>query len=430
MNRRERSAASILAAMAVAAAVQVALADSAEQANPPRPAAAPDPAAAGGSAAPDGYAPIPQWLGQTRAPWPQHRSAYEIQTVVAGISGGFAFDFLPDGGIVITERPGRMRIARDGQLGEPIEGLPPLWTSGPQGLLDVRADRNFADNRSIYFSYTAPPVGVIEDPPPRLAGVQHVARARLSDDGGRLEDVQVLLNTEGIAGRLIQAPDGTLLITSGVPAGIGINSSDWPHPQQLDSRMGKVLRINPDGSVPDDNPFTGEPGAHPEIYALGIRESQGLAVHPDTGDIWASENGPRGGDELNLIRAGSNYGFPVIGYGNEYTGQPINDGLTAMAGMEQPVYFWTPSVAPSGMDFYVGDLFPAWNGDVFIAALAGRHVVRLVLDPGGRVVAEERLLTELNSRMRDVKTGPDGALYVMTDSPADGRVLRLVPVTR
>lgn len=392
-----------------------------------RPAATPDPDAAGGSTAPDGYAPIPQWLGQTRAPLPAHTHGYETETVVSGIAGGFSFAFLPDGSILLTERPGRMRIARDGELGEPISGLPEMWTSGPQGLLEARPDRAFAESRTIYFSYTAPPAGSLPDPPPRLAGIQHVARARLSENGRRLENLEVLLNTEGIEGRLIQAPDGTLFITSGVPAGVGINSADWPHPQRLESRMGKMLRINPDGSIPADNPFVDEPDAHPAVYAYGLREDQGLAVHPDTGELWASENGPKGGDEINVIEQGRNYGFPVISYGHDYTGEPINGGLTAMAGMEQPVYFWTPSIAPSGMDFYTGELFPAWRGDLFVAALAGRHVARLVLDGGHRVVAEERILEELDSRIRDVHTGPDGALYVMTDARADARILRLVP---
>jgi glucose/arabinose dehydrogenase len=395
--------------------------------NPPRPPAAPNPEAAGGSAASDGYAPIPQWLGQTRAPLPRHRPKYDVETVVAGIRGGFSFAFLPDGALLVTERPGRMRIAQNGELGEPISGLPEMWTTGPQGLLAVRPDRDFAENRIIYFSYTAPPAGPLPDPPPRLAGVQHVARARLSEDKRRLEDVQVLLNTEGIEGRLVQAADGTLFITSGIPAGVGINSADWPHPQRLDSLMGKVLRINPDGSIPQDNPFVGRSGARPEVYAYGLREDQGIAIDPATGKVWASENGPRGGDEVNVIEKGKNYGFPVISYGHEYTGQPINGGLTAKPGMEQPVYFWTPSIAPSGMDFYTGDLFPAWGGDLFVAAMAGRHLVRLVLDGHERVIAEERLLTDLNSRIRDVHSGPDGALYVLTDSPSNAQILRLVP---
>jgi aldose sugar dehydrogenase len=394
--------------------------------NPARPAAAPG---SSGSSAPDGYSPLPQWAGQTRAPTAKGRSEYEVETVVSGISQGFAFAFLPDGNILLTERPGAMRVAnRDGQLGAPIEGLPELWAQGPQGLLDVRLDRQFAANRTIYFSFTAPPQGAIADPPPRLAGVQHVARARLSSDLRRLEDVKVLLNTEGIEGRLVQARDGTLIVTSGIPAGVGIDSADWPQPQQLDSKMGKVLRINTDGTVPKDNPFVGRANAHPEVYAIGLREDQGLDVDPRTGKIWASSNGPRGGDEINVIERGKNYGFPIISYGREYSGEPINGDLTVKEGMEQPVYFWTPSIAPSGIHFYTGDLFPEWRGDLFVAAMApiAGYVVRLELD-GERVVAEERILAELGTRFRDLHTGPDGALYVLTKDNVDGKIVRVAP---
>lgn len=395
--------------------------------NPPRPFGR-SPAAEGGSTEPDGYTPIPQWAGQTRAPVAKDRVDYEVETVVSGISQGFAFAFLPDGTILLTEKPGGMRtVSKDGRLSDPIIGLPEMWTRGNQGLLDLRVDRDFASNRTIYFSYTAPPVGPIPDPPPRLAGIQHVARARLSTDLRRLEEVKVLLNTEGIEGRLVQARDGTLIITSGIPAGVGIVSSEWPQPQQLNSRMGKVLRINTDGSVPRDNPFVGTANAHPEIYALGLREDQGLEIHPQTGKIWASSNGPKGGDEINVIERGKNYGFPIISYGHEYSGKPINDNLTAKEGLEQPVYFWTPSIAPSGIHFYTGDLFPEWKGDLFVAAMApiAGYLVRLEMD-GERVIGEERLLTELDTRFRDVHTGPDGALYVLTKDPS-GKIVKLMP---
>jgi glucose/arabinose dehydrogenase len=252
-----------------------------------------------------------------------------------------------------------------------------------------------------------------------------VARAKLSADDKQLEDLKVLLNAEGTLGRVIQAPDGTLLATSTIPAGLGINSVDWPQPQALDSNMGKILRINTDGSIPKDNPFVGRAGAHPEIYALGFRDVQGVAIHPTTGKLWTAEHGPRGGDEINAVALGKNYGFPVIGYGREYSGKPINGDKTAQEGMEQPVYFWTPDIAPSGITFYTGSLFPAWKDDLFVAELVGRTLVRLVLN-GERVVAEERLLTELNTRIRGVNQGPDGALYVMTDG-ANGKILRLTP---
>lgn len=391
----------------------------------PRPPAKPQGPEAG-SPAPDGYTPLPEWLGQTRAPRAARTHAYAVQTVVSGIAGGFSFHFLPDGRIILSERPGRMRIAAaDGGLSAPIEGLPEMYASGPQGLFEVVPDRDFASNRTLYFGYTALPPGPRPATLPRLAGLLMVARARLSADDRRLEDVRVLLNAEGINGRMIQARDGTLFVTSGIPAGVGIESPDWPQPQQLTSLMGKVLRINTDGTIPPDNPFVRQPAARPEIYALGVRDDQGVALHPETGALWTSENGPKGGDEINRIEPGANYGFPIVSYGREYSGRRINGDRTSAPGMRQPVYFWTPSVAPSGMTFYSGPLFPEWRGDLFVAALAGRHVVRLVLE-GERVVAEERLLADLETRMRDVRQGPDGALYVMTDGN-DGRILRLSP---
>jgi len=392
----------------------------------PRPPAREAGAPETGSTAPDGYAPIPQWLGQTRAARVARTEAFTIQTAVSGIGGGFSFHFLPDGRILIGERPGRMRIAaKDGTLSEPLGGLPELYASGPQGLFEVLPDRDFAKNRLIFFGYTALPAGPRPAILPRLPGLLMIARARLSGDDRRLEDVRVLLSAEGINGRMIQAPDGTLLITSGIPAGVGIDSPDWPQPQQLTSRMGKVLRINTDGSVPSSNPFAARRDALPEIYALGVRDDQGVAIHPQSGKLWTSENGPKGGDEINVIEPGKNYGFPIISYGHEYSGKPINDNRTVEPGMQQPAYFWNPSIAPSGMTFYTGRLFPAWQGNLFVAALAGKHVARLVLD-GERVVGEERLLANLDTRMRDVRQGPDGALYVMTDGQ-DGRILRLVP---
>ena len=201
----------------------------------------------------------------------------------------------------------------------------------------------------------------------------------------------MLLNAEGTGGRLVQAPDGTLFVTSTIPAGLGINAVDWPQPQQFDSNMGKVLRINADGSIPKDNPFTGRAGAHPEIYALGFRDIQGIAIHPRTGKLWTSEHGPRGGDEINVVDKGKNYGFPVIGYGREYSGKPINGDKTVQEGMEQPVYFWTPDIAPAGIAFYTGKLFPAWHDDLFVSTLVGRSLVRLVMKDD-RVVGEQRLL--------------------------------------
>jgi len=392
----------------------------------PRPPAAPPgpPRPEDGSTAPDGYAPSPQWLGQTRAPVPAAKSPYAVATVAEGLNGAFCFSFLPDGRILVGERPGRVRIVgKDGAVSAPIEGLPAnLYT---RGLFEVRADRAFAANRTIFLTYTALPDGLDPAALPRSPAVLLVARARLSTDDRKLEDVKVLLDAEGTGGRLIQAPDGTLYVTSTIPSGLGINSVDWPQPQQLDSDMGKVLRINPDGSIPKDNPFTGRAGAHPEIYALGFRDIQGVAIEPRTGRLWTSEHGPRGGDEINVVKKGANYGFPVIGYGRDYSGKPINGDRTAQDGMEQPVYFWTPDIAPAGIAFYNGREFPAWRGNLFVSELAGRAVSRLSI-VNDRVVSEERLLTELNTRMRGVAEGPDGALYVLTDGNG-GKILRLTP---
>jgi glucose/arabinose dehydrogenase len=380
-----------------------------------------------GSIAPDGYAPIPQWLGQTHAPLVAVASRYRTEVFATGLRSGFGFHFLPDGRIIVSERPGRIRlVSRDGRVSEPIGGLPEIWARGPQGLFEVLPDRDFATSRVLFLSYTALPPATDKAAPPRLAGVLTVARARLSVDDGRLEDVTTLLNAEGIGGRIIQSRDRTLLITSSIPAGVGIDSSDWPQPQQLDSLMGKILRINPDGSIPRDNPFVGRSGARPEIFAYGIRDDQGVALHPQTGQLWTSEHGPKGGDEINVIRRGANYGFPVIGYGHEYNGKPINGDRTSAPGMEQPVYFWTPDIAPAGISFYDAALFPAWRGDLFVAALAGKYLVRLV-PKDNRIVAEERLLTELNTRCRDVRQGPDGALYVMTDGQDGSSIVRLLP---
>jgi aldose sugar dehydrogenase len=392
--------------------------------RPPAPAGPPKPE--DGSAAPDGYAPIPAWLGQTRAPAPARVAAYDVETVAEGISGAFCFSFLPDGRMLVGERPGRIKIVgTDGKVSEPLEGLPGnLWAHG-QGLFEVRADRAFATNRTIYLTYTVLPDGSNEAALPQSPGVLLVASTKLSADDRRLTDLKVLLDAEGTGGRLIQAPDGTLLITSTIPSSVRVNASDWPQPQQLDSDMGKVLRINPDGSIPKDNPFVGRSDARPEIFALGFRDQQGIAIHPHTGKLWASEHGPRGGDEINMIEKGKNYGFPVVGYGRDYSGKPINHDKTAQEGMTQPVYFWTPDIAPAGIGFYTGKLFPAWQGDLFVSALVERALVRLVLKDE-RVIGEERLLTELNTRIRGVSEGPDGALYVLTDGNA-GKILRLVP---
>jgi glucose/arabinose dehydrogenase len=379
---------------------------------------------AGESAAPDGYQPIPQWLGQTHASVPAKTAAYDVQTVVEGVNGAW-FQFLPDGRILVGEKNGRIRIvSKDGKLSEPLGGMPSNISTAGQSLYSVQPDNHFATNRTIYLAYAVLPAGA-DAAKQRTPTHVHVASAKISSDDMRLEDVKDLLDAEGTGGRVIQAKDGTLLIETTVPAGLGIKSEDWMQPQQTDSLMGKVLRINADGTIPKDNPFVGKEGARGEVYALGFRDPQGLAIHPKTGAVWTSEHGPRGGDEINAVARGKNYGFPVIGYGRDYTGKPINGDKTAQPGMEQPVYFWTPDIAPAGIAFYTGKLFPAWQGDLFVSSLAGKALVRLVLKDD-RVIGEERLLTELNARIRGVNEGPDGALYVLTDGNM-GKIVKLVP---
>jgi len=377
----------------------------------------------GESAAPDGYAPLPQWLGQTRAPAATRTEAFTVETFADGLNGA-SFQFLPDGRILLGERDGHIRIVgKDGKASEPLAGMPTNMYAMGQSLFSVYPDRGFASNRTIYFTYAVLPAGA--DPAKQRSPAHlHVANARIAADDKRLEGVKDLLDAEGIGGRVIQASDDTLFIETTVPAGLGIISADWMQPQQLDSLMGKVLRINADGSIPKDNPFVGKTGARPEIFALGFRDPQGLTIHPTTGKVWTSEHGPRGGDEINEVEKGKNYGFPVIGYGRDYNGKPINGDKTTQPGMEQPVYFWTPDIAPAGIAFYTGKMFPAWNGNLFVSSLAGRYLIRLVLE-GNRVVAEERLLTDFDARIRAVNEGPDGALYVLTDG-ANGKILRLV----
>ena len=379
------------------------------------------------------YSPAPAFAGQTKVPAPAERSSYQVETLAEGLVQPWALAFLPDGRILVSERPGRLRIIdEDGQLSEPIAGLPEIFAFGSNGLTDVVLDPGFADNRFIYFSYQSTPQAQPPGDPASyspseltssLFGFQRIARARLSTDNTQLEDLEDIF--EGGGRRLVFAPDGTLLATS-QGAG-GRNAPVIDAPQRLDSYRGKVLRINTDGSIPEDNPWLGQEGALPEIYAHGVRDPEGAAFHPETGDLWMVEHGPQGGDEINIIRAGRNYGYPIITYGRNYDDQPIGNGLTAMDGMEQPLYFWVPSIAPSGLLFYTGDLFPEWKGNLFVGALAGMHLERLVLD-GDRVVREERLLVELEQRIRHVRQGPDGALYILT-SEMEGRLLRLTPGT-
>ena len=384
----------------------------------------------------DDYVPVPGHPGQTRAPLANQSPRLTITTLVSGLSKPWAIEFIPDGRMLLAELPGRLRIVdQDGNMSAPLDGLPPIRAFTSNGLHGLALDPAFAENRLIYFTYLAPfpgesgngtdeeyaewtdhSIAAGRSGPP--LGVRFVARARLSDDATAIENVEVLLEAPGK--RLVFAPDGTVMITTMMGGG------DQGTPQQLDLPYGKVMRINADGSIPADNPFVDQEGANPAVFALGFRDPQGAAIHPDTGELWTAENGPRGGDELNIIHSGRNYGWPVITYGRNYNTKPIGEGMSAKVGMEQPVYFWTPSMVPSDIAFYTGDLFPEWKGNLFVAALAGEHLARLVLD-GNRVVGEERLFVGFNDRIREVRQGPEGALYLLTDHATEGRLVKLTP---
>jgi glucose/arabinose dehydrogenase len=356
----------------------------------------------------------------TNAPAQKTKAAIKADTFAKGLVHPWGMAFLPDGRLLITERPGRMRvIGKDGRLSAPLKGVPPVLASGQGGLLDVALAPDFAASRLVYLSYSEPREGGNNG-----ASVGS-AKLVLEADGGRLDDVKVIFRQEPAStggmhfgSRLAFARDGNLFVT------LGERSHSRERAQDLATHFGKVVRIRPDGSAPPDNPFVGKAGVLPEIWSWGHRNPQSAAIHPATGKLWTVEHGARGGDEVNVPLAGRNYGWPVITYGRDYSYARIGEG-TAKRGMEQPIYYWDPSIAPSGMAFYTGDLTPAWKGNLFVGALAGQHLARLVLD-GEEAVAEERLLTDLGERIRDVRQGPDGALYVLTDS-ANGRVLRIRP---
>jgi glucose/arabinose dehydrogenase len=342
----------------------------------------------------------------------------QVESIASGLDHPWAIAFLPDGRLLVTERPGRMRVvARNGAITPALAGVPPVFASGQGGLLDVVLDRRFAENHTLYFCYAEPMRGGA-----RTA----LARARLLDeDLSRLDGVEVIFHQEGpLSGgnhfgcRIVQAEDDTLFVT------MGEHFTTRDQAQNLANHLGKIIRIRADGSVPPDNPFVRTPGAKPEIWSYGHRNPQGLAIHPATGKLWEHEHGPRGGDEVNIIEKGKNYGWPVIGYGVDYSGARIH-ATTHKEGMEQPVWYWVPSIAPSGMAFSGGGVFAAWRGHLLIGALAGEMLVRLELD-GDKAVKEERLLRGLRERIRDVREGPDGALWLATDNSA-GRILRVTP---
>jgi aldose sugar dehydrogenase len=337
------------------------------------------------------------------------------ETVAKGLEHPWALAFLPDGRILVTERPGRLRIvSKDGKLSQPLRGVPEVQAQGQGGLLDVALDPKFEENRLVYLSYAEPGEGG--------AGTA-VARGKLGE--GALEGVTVIYRQQPkvdgnghFGSRLVFSKDGTLFITQGDRQGYREQAQD------LDSGIGKLVRINPDGSIPKDNPFVGKSGTRPEIYSVGHRSMQAAALHPETGQLWTVEHGARGGDELNHPEAGKNYGWPVITYGRDYSGASIGEG-TAKDGLEQPVYYWDPVIAPSGAVWYTGDKYPGWKGSLFVGSMQPGALVRLTVE-NGKVTSEERYLGSLGNRIRDVQQGPDGLLYVVTDED-EGRVLRIVP---
>ena len=364
-------------------------------------------------------AATPAFAVQTNAP-AAPKTEITVEEVASGLQNPWGMQFLPDGRALVTERPGSMRIvAKDGKLSEPITGLPNVVQGGQAGLLDVLLAQDFATSGEIYFSFSEPR-GVFRN------GTSVVrAKLTLSDNGGAVSDGTVIFRQEpAISGRhhfgsrLAWAKDGTLFITTGERA------SERDSAQDLGTHLGKVIRINADGTVPKDNPFVGREGARPEIWSYGHRNMQGAFVHPDTGQLWTTEHGAQGGDELNTPMAGKNYGWPVITWGIDYDNSPIGEG-TAKEGMEQPVYYWKPSIATSGLALYTGDLFKGWKGNILAGGLAAGRIERLVLE-NDQVVTMEPLLADRGDRIRDVRQGPDGAVYVLTDD-SNGKLLRLTP---
>ena len=358
-----------------------------------------------------GLPPLPQ-------PAKVIKTGYKVTEIAKGLDHPWSMAFLPDGSMLVTERVGRLRLIKNGSLlREPIGGVPAVHTGSQAGLFDIVLHPNFAQNNTVYLTYAA---GT------KAANGTQVARARF--DGGALQDLHVIFKALPLkdtdnhyGGRMAFLPDGTFALT------IGEGFEYREKAQDLRSDLGKIVRLNADGSVPQDNPFVGQASVRPEIYTWGHRNEQGLTFDAQSGLLYETEHGPRGGDELNIIVARKNYGWPVITYGMDYSGAYVSP-YTQRAGLEQPVIYWTPSIAPSGLAMYRGDKFPAWRGDLFVGALAFKHLRRVHLDERGNVVDQEQLLNDLNWRIRDVRAAPDGYLYVCTDE-SDGRVLRLEPAS-
>ena len=361
----------------------------------------------------------PAFAGQTRVCAAASRVAFDVVVLAKNLEKPWAVEPLPGGDVLVTEKAGRMRIvSANGEVGAPLGGVPPVDARGQGGLLDVALSPAFDSDRTVYWSFSEP----------RESGnATSVARGVLAGDRRALEQVRVIFRAQPAydgdkhyGSRLAFGGDGMLYVTLGERSDTPMR----PQAQWLDSHMGKVVRIKPDGTAAEGNPFVGRPGALPEIWTLGHRNVQSAAVDPK-GRLWVVEHGTRGGDELNLIEKGKNYGWPVVAYGIEYSGIPIRGAATARPGFEQPVYYWDPVIAPSGAQFYTGNAFPEWRGSLFVGALREKRLVRLAIE-NDRVTGEEHLLADRGQRVRDVRQGPDGALYVVTDERA-GELWKIVP---
>jgi glucose/arabinose dehydrogenase len=400
--------------------------------------------------------PKPAFAGQTDAPAAPKSAPFQTQIVTERLNSPWSLAFLPDGSFLVAESAGALRVVKkDGSVSAPVEGVPGVKSIGAEGFHEVVLDPDFARNRMIYFTYFAPPPGQAPGNYPleqlyenvwsvplaqRRAmkiGRERVARARLSDDARRLENVEVIADGVGER-RMVVARDGSLFISGADRFWLyeskldGMEHPFMDNPDERRNFTGRVMHINRDGSIPETNPWLSRSTVFAETYAHGLKDPEGLAIHPQTGELWLLDHGPQGGDEINIIKPGRDYGWPNVTYGRQYdarqadgrTNVLVGTGKTSMEGVEEPRYYWVPSIAPSGMTFYTGDLFPAWKGNLFVGAMAptAQYLVRLVLD-GDKVVGEEKLLEGRQWRIREVKQGPDGAIYLF----AGNRLVRLAP---
>jgi aldose sugar dehydrogenase len=396
----------------------------------------------------------PAFAGQTNAPKPTKLSPpFTVETVTNRLSGPWSIAFLPSGKLLITEANGTMRVVRpDGVVSAPVAGVPGVKSVAAQGLHDLLLDPDFSRNRTLYFTYFAPPKGEapavwpieffyervwtkpLAERRTMQIGMETVARARLSEDERSLLDVETI--AEGAERRIVLARDGTLLVTGADRFRFydsdldGVDHDFTDNPDIRRNFSGRVLRINRDGSIPKDNPWLSRATVAANTYAHGLRDPEGAALNPDTGELWVTDHGPQGGDEINVIRPGHDYGWPDVSYGRQYDARqldgrknvPVGNGRSSMPGVDEPIYYWDPDIGPSGMMFYTGNLFPEWKGNLFVGAMPSQYLARLVVN-GDRIVAEEKLLTELKQRVRDVRQAPDGSIYLL----AGNALLHLTP---